>query len=81
MKEHIRNWEMKEDDSCLHKHSLECHEGGVFQLDLKLVARCYGAPTTRMITESVHIEELPEENSMNAKSEWTYVRLPRVVVS
>ena len=31
-------------------------------------------------TEAVHIEELPEENSLNEKTEWNYISLPRVAV-
>ena len=81
MKEHLREWEAKSADSYLHKHSLQCHNGEVFGIDVKILGQCYGKPTTRMITEAVKIEELPEENSMNSKSEWTYVRLPRVGIT
>ena len=77
-KEHIEKWEAKADDSYLHKHAVQYHNGESFNIDIKILAQCYGKPTTRMITEAVMIEELPEENSLNSKSEWTYVRLPRV---
>ena len=46
----------------------------------KIGAHCFGKLTARMITEAVMIEELPDENSLNSKSEWTYVKLPRVNV-
>ena len=78
MKEHFREWEQKSMDSYLQKHSLRYHNGEMFGVDVKILKQCYGKPTTRMITEAVKIEELPEENSLNSKSEWTYVRLPRV---
>ena len=81
MKEHILNWQQKDEESYLHKHSLDCDGGGIFDIDVKLMAKCFGRPTERMITESVKIEELSDENTMNSKSEWTYVRLPRIVVS
>ena len=29
-------------------------------------------------TEAIHIEDVAEENSINEKSEWNYVKLPRV---
>ena len=79
-KEHIKAWERKCEDSCLHQHSLEYHNGETFAIDVKIQAQCFGKPTTRMITEAVRIEELPDENSLNSKSEWTYVKLPRVNV-
>ena len=79
-KEHIKKWEAKAEDSYLHKHALECHNGQTYNINIKILAQCYGKPTTRMITEAVMIDELPDENSMNSKSEWTYVKLPRVAV-
>ena len=78
MKEHYTKWDNKTEDSVLHKHSLECHEGERFEVGIKLLASCYGKPTTRLITEAIHIEEVPEENTLNEKSEWNYVKLPRV---
>ena len=79
-KEHIRKWEAKAEDSYLHKHAVEYHNGGTYNINIKILAQCYGKPTTRMITEAVMIDELPDENSMNSKSECTYVKLPRVAV-
>ena len=79
-KEHIEKWEAKADDSYLHKHAVQYHNGGTFNIDVKIMAQCYGKPTTRMITEAVMIEELPDEHSLNSKAEWTYVKLPRVGV-
>ena len=59
---------------------MEYHNGGTYNINIKILAQCYGKPTTRMITEAVMIDELPDENSLNSKSEWTYVKLPRVAV-
>ena len=78
MKEHFAKWESGTEDSVLHKHSLKCHGGGDFEVSVKILASCYGKPTTRLITEAINIEEMPEETSMNERSEWNYVRLPRV---
>ena len=60
--------------------AVQYHNGGTFNIDVKIMAQCYGKPTTRMITEAVMIEELPDEHSLNSKAEWTYVKLPRVGV-
>ena len=80
MKEHFAKWESGAEDSNLYKHSLESHNGARFNYTVRILARCYGKPTTRMITEAIRIEELPDENSMNEKSEWNYVQLPRVTI-
>ena len=71
----------KSEDSYLHKHGVQYHNGEAFEVNVKIITQCYGKPTTRMIAEAVQIEELPEENSLNSKAEWTYVRLPRVAVT
>ena len=78
MKEHFAKWESETEDSVLHKHSVKCHGGGDFEVSVKILASCYGKPTTRLITEAINIEEMPEETSMNERSECNYVRLPRV---
>ena len=76
----IKEWEKKSNDFYQHKHLQQYHNGETVRVDMKIKTQCYGKPTTRMITEAVRIEELPEENSLNSKSEWTYIKLPRVNV-
>ena len=73
MKEHFQKWLTKADDSYLHKHATQYHDGESFNVDVRLMAQCFGKgkPTTGMITEAVYIDELPDENSLNSKSEWT----------
>ena len=82
MKEHFsfREWEWKSADSYLEKQSVQYHNGETFGVDVKILAQCYGKPTSRMITDAVKIHTLPEDNSLNSKAEWTYVRLPSVGV-
>ena len=45
---------------------------------MRITAKCFGKPTRRMITEAVVTDEVEEDSAMNRKSEWGYVRLPRV---
>ena len=33
-----------------------------------------------MISEAVHIDQVPNESTLNSKSEWTYVKLPKATV-
>ena len=80
MKEHFSKWLSGAEDSPLHKHSVEYHNSEPFEVDVRILAQCYGKPTTRLITEAIHIEELPDENSLNEKTEWNYIKLPRVAV-
>ena len=81
MKEHVKNWEEGTEDSCLHTPAEKFHHGGQFKIDVRLLKECYAKPTSRMVSEAVLIQDLPAEQSMNSKAEWTYVRLPRVRVS
>lgn len=81
MKEHFGQWEEGAEDSYLRKHGVQYHNGGTFEVDVRLLTQSYGKPTTRMISEAVHIQELPDDNSLNSKAEWTYVKLPRVAVA
>ena len=80
MKEHFNRWENESEDSVLHRHGNQCHDGGTFEVGVKVLASCYGKPTNRLITEAVTIEDIPEENSMNERSEWNYVRIPHIAV-
>ena len=80
MKEHFKKWDDKVEDSALYKHSVQCHGGEKFGVGVKVIASCYGKPTTRLITEAVEIDQVPEVNSMNEKTEWNYVRIPQVAV-
>ena len=81
MKEHFGQWEEGAEDSYLRKHAVQYHNGGTFEVDVRLLTQSYGKPTTRMISKAVHIQELPDDNSLNSKAEWTYVKLPRVAVT
>ena len=54
------------------------HDGKDFDVEVRVVARCYGKPSTRMITEAVLIEYLPNDKTMNSKGEWSYVKLSKV---
>ena len=49
-------------------------------MEVKVLSKCYGRPTKRLITEAVLIDELPDNEVMNSKSEWTYVKLAKVQV-
>jgi hypothetical protein len=77
-KEQLEAWESGDIECPLQRHADEYHGGGGFVAELKVLARCYGKPTKRLITEAVMIDELPDTMTMNAKSEWSYVKLAKV---
>ena len=79
-KEHFTNWENKRDDSPLWKHSVECHNMNIFPVKMRVLDRCFGKPTRRMISEVLLIEDMDEEESLNNKKEYGYVRVPTVSV-
>ena len=78
--EHFDKWRRRDEDSVLWKHSVEHHNSGDFPIEVKILERCFGRPTKRMITEVVLIEEMEESESMNNKAEYGYVKVPRVNV-
>ena len=76
--EHFDNLKKKKEDSPLWKHAQEYHEGGTFPIEVKILKRCNGRPTKRMITEVVLIEDMKDSKSLNNKKEYGYVRIPKV---
>ena len=79
-KEQIEAWEAGEDDSPLQRHANLFHDGGHFDAEIKIIARCYGKPSRRLITEAVMINEIPQQMAMNSKAEWSYIKLAKVQV-
>ena len=75
MTKQFKELEKKSEDSHLHKHSQECHNRELFGVDVSLINKYYGKPTTRLIIEAVKIEGLPDENSFNSN---LYPPNPRV---
>ena len=79
--EHMASWEAGDDECPLQRHSNIYHGGERYGFDLRVIAKCYGKPTKRMITEAVQIGELTGDQTMNNKSEWNYTNLAKVNVS
>ena len=73
-------WERGEDECPLQRHSNLYHDGNRFTNDIKVVTKCYGKPSKRMITEAVMIGEIPDNMTMNNRNEWTFTRLAKVQI-
>ena len=78
VKEEIRDLHRKDEKSPLWRHSELCHNGLGFDMEVKILDKNFGKPSRRMIAEALRIEALDEEETMNSKQEWTYVKLNKV---
>ena len=78
--EHFAAWKDKREDAVLWEHSKTHHQNGDFDIKVAIKARCFGEPTTRLITEAVLITELVDQDTLNNKNEWSYVRLPNIAI-
>ena len=77
----MRDWRNQQGNNPLWRHSQLCHEGHEFELGVRVVRRDYGKPSRRLITESIAIGRLREDETMNNKREWTYTDLNKVSIS
>ena len=79
--EQVKDWERGVETSPLLKHSRLFHGGQEFDFGVRILKRCYGRPSRRLIAEAVLINELTECETMNSKHEWSFVELDKVLVS
>lgn len=80
-KEHFKDWRDQKDGSILLEHSKKYHQNESFEVEISIKAKCFGEPATRLITEAVLIDELTNFETMNNKSEWSYVKLPHATIT
>jgi len=73
--EHIKDLENKVKSSPLYRHKELFHQNENFDIEVSILARCYGKASRRMITEAVLIGELENNETMNSKTEWSYTKL------
>ena len=79
--EHMNAWDESDDECPLQRHSNLYHNGGHFEVELQVVAKCYGRPSRRMVTEAVLIGEIPDDQTMNNRAEWNYTNLTKMSVN
>ena len=78
MREHECDNGKKVEKCPLWKHSLEYHEGIEFNYEVRIVSECFGKPSRRLITEAYEIDGMAQDETMNSKREWRYVKLSKV---
>ena len=79
--EHFLDLLNEKEGSVLFEHFKQYHDGEQCEIEVTILSRCFGEPTTRLITEAVLINELTDDETLNSKSEWNYVSLPRVAIA
>ena len=79
--EHFLDLRNEKEGSVLFEHFKQYHGGEHCEIEVSILSRCFGEPSTRLITEAVLINELTDQETLNSKSEWTYVKLPRVAIT
>ena len=72
IKEHFDAWKDRRENSVLWEHSQKKHNNEDFRIKVSIRSRCFGEPTTRLITEAVLIDELKEEETLNNRNKWAY---------
>ena len=71
---------MKKDFSnTLKKHADKCHGEHRFNLDVSILGKCFGKSSHRLITETVMIEELQDDEVMNSRKEWSCTCLCHII--
>ena len=65
--EEVRDWSDKKEKSPLWRHSELYHNGEDFELEVRVTDKSFGKPSRRLIAESVLINQLKEEETMNSR--------------
>ena len=65
----------------LSRHGRLFHGGREVDFGVRVLSNAYGKPGRRLISESVYINELEDDETMNSRNEWSYVELNRVNVT
>ena len=79
--EHLFDYERKNKNSVLWKHCQLKHENVEQNFSMDIIDRCRGDPTKRQILEAVHINNKDALTSMNDRSEWNFVNIPRIQIT
>ena len=78
--EHMTSYRKHEERSHMWKHCVNKHGGEDKNFVMKIDRTFRKDPLLRQITEAIEIQDTPEEQRMNSKSEWHQPRVPRVSI-
>ena len=80
-KEHLRALQQKEENSVMWRHSCDKHGGNVPGFTMNVTGIFRDDAMLRQISESVQINRVPQDRLINTRNKWSYVRIPRAVVT
>ena len=63
------------------RHSFEKHDGNVPDFTMNVMGMFQSDAMLRQISESIQINKVQQDQLINTKSEWSYLRIPRAVVT
>ena len=77
--QHKKDLEKKREKP-LWKHCVNEHNGEMRRFEMKVLTQCRNDPTKRQIVESIWIQNTDPETTMNEKSEWNSIPVPRIEI-
>ena len=80
-KEHIEDYHQQRNATTMWSHCIEQHEGIRPTFSMEVVETCRNDAMKRQILEAIHINETDPSISMNSRTEWNFVQLPRLNVT
>ena len=80
-KEHLRALEQREQSSVMWRHSRDKHGGNVPGFTMNVTGTFQNDAMLRQISESVQINQVQQDQLITTKSEWSYFRIPRAIVT
>ena len=80
-KEHLRTLEQREQSSVMWRHSCEKHDGNVPGFTMNVTGMFHSDAMLRQISKSIQMNKVQQDQLINMKSEWSYFRIPRAVVT
>ena len=78
---HLRALEQREQSLVIWRHSCEKHDGNVPGFTMNVTGMFQSDAMLRQISESIQINKVQQDQLINTKSEWSYFRIPRAVVT
>ena len=77
---HMEDYDKKR-DKALWKHCLNEHNGEKRIFEMKILTQCRNDATKRQIIEAIWIRNTDPKTTMNERSEWNSVRIPRIEIN
>ena len=77
---HNEDYRAKREKSTMWKHVTQVHNNVEQSFEMEIIDKCRNDPTKRQILESIRINKMNPETTMNDRSEWNGIRIPRISI-